>query len=211
MKTIDGFDYFGEGTRVFEKYAAGKSELITRLLVDAVYRVADSVYEDDLHMAYGEGDSTSYPVDIEDVSVDPITEEITFSIYDGDYQIRNLKPEDGKWISRLKIDLPTKALEYMTSTKEEDQVVSNEENLLVYSKEANTGPIFAVQYINGFGSFVRVNGRWMMLAPDDESFDDMFTREIDPEKASEFLAEYDKGDMTVNQADSYAVQEEELQ
>jgi hypothetical protein len=158
-----------------------------------------------LCVAFGDEEATEYPVDIEDTIIDEKTGDITFSVYDGEYILRKLTPEDGKWLSRFQIDLPVKALEYLLAPSKEERPNMSQEMLVAYSKEESTGVVFGVEYINtNLGSFVRTNGMWMLLSRDDETFEDMYATFIDPEKADEFLADYDKGGMTVEQADTYA-------
>lgn len=207
----EGIQYLGEGVRVFEKKSSNPDDCF-KFLVDSVFRYTDDP-EDRLYLGLGTDTSAmEYPADIEDVVTDPSTGTITFSVYDGDYTIRALQPDDGKWISRLKISLPTKALEYMTSEKEDDSVNPNvEEQLIAYSEGDNSGPIFAVQYINGFGSFVRISGKWMLLSPNDESFDGMHVYDIDPDKSPEFMSAFDKGNLTVEDAQEFMLTEEESQ
>jgi hypothetical protein len=105
----------------------------------------------------------------------------------------------------LKIDLPTKALEYLLTPTEQERPNMAQEILVAYSKEESTGLVFGVEYTNTtLGSFLRSNGMWILLSREDETFEDMYATFIDPEKAEEFIEAYDKGGMTVEEADTYA-------
>lgn len=193
--------------RVFEKTNLETKEREFRFIVDRGYRYTDDP-NDYLFLSFGSGDedgARQYPVDIEDTEIDKETGDITFSVYDGSYIIRKLRPEDGKWLSSLKIDLPTKALEYLLTPTEQERPNMAQEILVAYSKEESTGLVFGVEYTNtNLGSFLRSNGLWILLSRDDETFEDMYATFIDPEKADEFIAAYDKGGMTVEEADTYA-------
>jgi hypothetical protein len=200
----DNIVFLFQELRVFEKTNTKTKEIEFRFIADSAFRFADDP-NDYLCVAFGDEEATEYPVDIEDTIIDEKTGDITFSVYDGEYILRKLTPEDGKWLSRFQIDLPVKALEYLLAPSKEERPNMSQEMLVAYSKEESTGVVFGVEYINtNLGSFVRTNGMWMLLSRDDETFEDMYATFIDPEKADEFLADYDKGGMTVEQADTYA-------
>lgn len=196
--------YLFEEPRVFEKTNVDTKEVDFRFIVDRAFRFTNDP-NDYLNIALGEEDAREYPVDLDDTNIDSKTGDITFSVFDGNYIIRKLHPEDGKWLSRFQIDLPQKALEYLLAPSEQERPNMSQEMLVAYSKEESTGLVFGVEYTNtNLGSFVRSNGLWMLLSRDDETFEDMYATFIDPEKAEEFLAAYDKGGMTVETADTYA-------
>lgn len=198
--------YLFQEPRVFEKKNTETNETEFRFIVDRAFRFTDDP-NDYLNIALGDDDGArEYPVDLDDTNIDKKTGDITFSVFDGDYIIRKLKPEDGKWVSRLKMDIPVKALEYMLNPDERrTPMAENRELLTAYSRDDKSGPIFGVEYLNSnLGSFIRSNGLWILLSPEDETFDDMYITVIDPEKADKFLEAFDKGGMTVEEADTYA-------
>ena len=80
------------------------------------------------------------------------------------------------------------------------------EELVALSQSDTDGPVYAVTYANDFGVFSRQNGVWIQLAPTHEEYDGMFGTFIDPEKGDEFIAAYDKGDMTVPEAEQFQME-----
>jgi hypothetical protein len=83
--------------------------------------------------------------------------------------------------------------------------VENQEELLALSQDDENGPIYAVMYSNDLGLFQRRNGIWLQLPSDHDEFDDLFATSIDLERGDDFIAAYDKGNMTVPEADTFQV------
>lgn len=84
-----------------------------------------------------------------------------------------------------------------------------EEKLIAWSQSDKEGPLYAVTYENSYGMFTRKNGTWVLLAGGYANFEDIFMTDIDPEKADDFITAFDKGGMTVPEADKYQVSNEE--
>lgn len=200
----DNFIYLFDKVGVFEKKNSD-GDLEFRFVVDKVYRLKDDEFGEYLYIAYGDDESPAeYEVNLDEVDVDD-KGNVHFKKYDGEYIIRSFVPSDGNWASKFKTDVPVKALEYTQASQEGDEVKMAQEFIAAYSKEVSTGPVFGVEYSNSdLGSFMRVNGVWVSLSQDDESFIDLWATFIDPEKADDFLKAYDKGGMTVEEADTYA-------
>ena len=85
-----------------------------------------------------------------------------------------------------------------------------EDKLIAWSQDDKEGPLYAATYENDYGMFTRVNGTWVLLAGGYSNFEDIFMTDIDMERADEFIAAYDKGDMTVPQSDTFQVAPEEV-
>lgn len=83
--------------------------------------------------------------------------------------------------------------------------MENQEELLALSQDDENGPIYAVMYSNDLGLFQRRNGVWLQLPSNHDEFDDLFATNIDLERGDDFIAAYDKGDMTVPEADTFQV------
>ena len=83
--------------------------------------------------------------------------------------------------------------------------MDNQEELVALSQDDENGPIYAVTYSNDLGMFQRRNGVWIQLPSDHDEFDGMFGTFIDLERGDDFIAAYDKGSMTVPQADTFQV------
>ncbi len=203
----DEIVYLFEEPRVFEKVNVDTKEVEFKFIVDRAFRLTSDP-NDYLYIGAGDdeyAEAREYPVDLDDTNIDKETGDITFSVYDGEYVIRQIAPEDGKWLSRLGIDLPQQAVLSLLAPSQNGSPNTSQEMLVAYSREESTGLVFGVEYIKtNLGSFVRNNGIWLLLSRDDETFEDMYATFIDPDKAEEFLTEYDKGGMTVERADTYA-------
>lgn len=201
----DNFIYLFNKVGVFEKKMPDGT-LEFRFVIDKAFRLRDDEFGEYLYIAYGDDDESpsEYDVNLDEVDVDD-KGNVHFSKFGGEYTIRSFVPSDGKWASKFKTDIPVKALEYIQAPREGDEVKMAQEYIAAYSKEISTGPVFGVEYSNSdLGNFMRVNGMWVSLSQDDESFIDLWATFIDPEKADDFLKAYDKGGMTVEEADTYA-------
>lgn len=195
---------------VFEKKPNDpSSDASFKVIVSKALRDPSDPMEGELIIECGDDDDDVkvYPVDLNEVDTDK-DGNLHFEIFDAKYTIRGLVPEDGKWHRSLKykIDLPVKVLEYMLNPNlSGEKMAETQEMLVSYSKNDTSGPVFGVEYSNSaLGSFIRSNGAWLMLSPQDETFEGMYVTVIDPEKSEDFLNAYDKGGMTVEQADAYA-------
>ena len=83
------------------------------------------------------------------------------------------------------------------------------QDLEALSQDATEGPVYAVTYTNDFGVFSRQNGMWIQLSPEHEEYDGMYSTFIDPEQGDEFIAAYDKGNMTVPEAEKFQIEPSE--
>lgn len=63
--------------------------------------------------------------------------------------------------------------------------------------------IYGVLYINRFGAFIRANGSWVGVTPDDATFEDTIPYEVNPETVDQFLSEFDSGELLVDDAEPY--------
>jgi hypothetical protein len=187
-----------------------------RMTILGAYRSPNASGDDDvLSVSFTDPPMRQFPVDIEQTTTEPTTGTISFTVFDGNYTIRKLQEEDGVWVSKYKIPLPVEALESIVDTEGNSGYMAytgktvQEEELTALSESATDGPVAAVTYINALGMFERRNGSWILLAPEHDTFDGLYGTFIDPEKAEEFLATFDKGGMTVPEADKYQVEEDQ--
>jgi hypothetical protein len=77
--------------------------------------------------------------------------------------------------------------------------------MIALSQDDERGTIYAIMMINELVLFERRSGIWIQLPSDHEEFDDLFGTSIDMARADEFLALYDRGDMTVPVADAFQI------
>lgn len=69
--------------------------------------------------------------------------------------------------------------------------------------------IVGLLYNNDSGTWSRIDGDWVLLAPEDEAYEDTVVIEIDPDKASDFIKMYDDNYITVTDAEQYELVDED--
>jgi hypothetical protein len=208
---IEDMDIAFTGTGALIKKANTPDESYQRTITGAYRYPGATGSDDNLLVTFPEPPAADFPVDSEQTTTDPNTGIITFSVFDGDFTIRKLEENDGTWVSKYKIPLPVDALESIVETERvmnymvymSSSEASVGEELAALSQDDATGPVYAVTYTNAIGLFQRVNGTWVLLGSDHKDFDGMYETLIDPERADEFLTTFDKGGMTVEDADTY--------
>lgn len=116
-----------------------------------------------------------------------------------EYTVRELRDNDGLWLSKYGVLLPEEALSALI--KIGGYVDSNEQFMAVATDDSPY--IVAVLYSNGNGTFSRQDGQWIKLAENDTTFDSMIPMPVDSSKASEFLDLYDRNFVSVSDAQKY--------
>lgn len=116
-----------------------------------------------------------------------------------DYTVRELRDNDGLWLSKYRILLPEEALSALIAIG--GQVDSNEQFMAVATEDSPY--VVAVLYSNGSGTYSRQDGQWVKLAENDTTFDSMIPMAVDPSKAREFLDLYDDNFVSVSDAQKY--------
>lgn len=135
------------------------------------------------------------------ITLDPNTGRLEFES-DGDtYNVREPRDNDGVWASKYGTSLPVEALPAFVSQGASDQV-DPQESLVAYAPD-DGAYVVGLTYTNDMGTWARNQGDWSLMAPDDDSYDQMQAIEIDPEKADDFLNFYDKNYTTVDDAQQY--------
>lgn len=116
-----------------------------------------------------------------------------------EYTVRELRDNDGLWLSRYGILLPEEALSALIEIG--GHVDSNEQFMAVATDDSPY--VVAVLYRNGAGTFSRQDGQWIKLAENDNTFESMIPMPVDPSKAKEFLDLYDHNFVSVSDAQKY--------
>jgi hypothetical protein len=207
----DEMDVTFKGVGALIKESPDKEESYKRTILGAYRYPGASGSDDNLLVTFTEPPASDFPVDSEETTTDPDTGIITFSVFDGNYTIRKLEENDGTWVSKYKIPLPVDALESIVETERvmnymaymSSSEATGQEHLVALSQDAENGPVYAATYENAIGLFNRVNGTWVLLGSNHEDFDGLYGTFIDPDRAEEFLSAFDKGGMTVPEADTY--------
>jgi hypothetical protein len=179
---------------------------------EAVLR-ADST-KDGLVIHFPKVSPVSYPST--DLTVDQKTGRLTFTSAATRYQLRELREDDGEWLSKYKTLLPLPALGALVEPGTSgDQVASPDDSMNNPSESIDAFAtedsvyIVGVVYTNTAGRWSRQGGDWILLAGSDTTFsdDDMMVIPIDPAKAGQFLDMYDQNHVTVTDAERYEAQD----
>lgn len=133
------------------------------------------------------------------ITVDPSTARLEFESDGKTFRVREPRENDGAWLSKYKISLPLDAIRAFAIR---GVSMNPEETLDAYATD-DSPYIVGLVYTNGVGRWTRVDGDWVLLASDDDTFDDMNVFEIDPERADEFLTLYDDNYVSVTDAEQY--------
>jgi hypothetical protein len=105
------------------------------------------------------------------------------------YRVRELREQDGRWVSALKTELPVEVLETLIN----QGVTVETESVTAHAME-DSPYVIGVTYYGPDGPYMRIGGDWLQVASADDIFSgsNIFSIEIDPEKVDEFIALYDK-------------------
>lgn len=116
-----------------------------------------------------------------------------------EYTVRELRDNDGLWLSKYGVLLPEEALTALIQIG--GYVDSNEQFMAVATEDSPY--IVATLYSNGSGTYSRQDGQWIKLAENDTTFDSMIPMAVDSSKAHEFLDLYDNNFVSVSDAQKY--------
>jgi hypothetical protein len=159
-------------------------------------------------------DADVYYFDIDEAKINPqgTSALIRFDSDDTNYLLRPVYNDDGEWMSKYKIELPTELLTQKVSLDAHDAIekylgvelgdpLEFFEMLYAYYEE-NFPNIVAVTYISSLGTYTRVGASWSPADLGASMYDNWSGVEIDPEKAQEFLNKYDElgGSVSVEEA-----------
>ena len=161
-------------------------------------RVANGItaYQGDgiVTIDYWMGNDPSFEV-ISDITTDKNTGIIKFSTLSADYTVRELREEDGIWLSFYRIPLPVSVLKQNLKKIMEKNPMAADADTPVEELYACTfvgdDVVVGLLYDNDFGRYARIGGDWVLMSELDGAFDDIIAVPIDPEKADEFLELYD--------------------
>lgn len=116
-----------------------------------------------------------------------------------DYVVRELRDNDGLWLSRYSILLPEDALSALIKL---GGYVELTEQFVSFATD-DSPYVVAVVYSNSGGRFSRQDGQWVKIADNDTTLDSLIPTAIDPNKAREFLDLYDDNFVSVSDAQAF--------
>jgi len=123
---------------------------------------------------------------------------IEFESNGSQYVIRPIRSEDGYWLSDLHTSIPIDALM--------DKVTGDNMNETLTAYMLDDSPyVVGLVYHTDNGDYSREDGMWVQLSPDDDLFsnDDVYSADIDPSKADEFINLYDDNYVSVDDLTDY--------
>lgn len=152
-----------------------------------------------------------------DLTINEKTGTIDFKSLNVDFTIRELREEDGYWISSLRMPLSVPIMENMMENARKknfmailpgSEVEVEQEKLIAYAFDDSLYVVGLV-YSNDLGRWARTGADWVLMGADDDTFADSVAIEIDPERASEFVDLYDANYIPVSDAEEFEAVEEE--
>jgi hypothetical protein len=168
--------------------------------------------QDGLTVYFSGWQSGTFPVGLDELTIDENTGIIRFNAYDADYLIREFREEDGLWLSAYQTVLPVDALVNLTEGPLSNMDVSvdpnQEESMTAYATD-DSGYVLGLVYNDSVASWLRTNGDWALLSDDDDTFDDMIAIPIDPTKADDFVNLFDTKHPSITEANTYSDLSEE--
>lgn len=154
--------------------------------------------------AHGRGGKVIFRID--DLTRDRATDDIDFVSRNIGYGTRPFSEDDGEWLSRYKILLPTDALAGLTR-QGNDQNMDTPETLTAYISE---GFVAGIVYENNDGRWIRASNQWITLDPSDTSLSDpegnTTSFEVDPESAADFVDLFDAQHVTEEEAAPFNIE-----
>lgn len=157
---------------------------------------------------YTEGTKESF--ETKDGNIEPYNNgKVGFTTSDGDeYTIFPVESTDGEWISEYKTPLPVSNLKKLLVNSQESKPMpyleTDAEKMLAFQLPEDEY-IFGVLYINKYGAYMRRNGSWIEVSPEDSTFDGTTGYEIGRDKAQEFIKSFDQGALKVESVQGYLV------
>lgn len=185
---------------------------------DSYYSMAiEYAYKNDdnseLIVIYSDGIEDSFA--LKEGKIEPYTNGfVRFSSDRGDFQIRPFNESDGYWVSDYQIDLPISVVTKLAVDAEgydnmpylEDQ----RESLLAFQLPGDDY-IYGLLYVTKYGPFIRKNGAWMGVSPNDDTFDGAKGYAVNAETASELVEMFDKGTLKAGEATSFLTESEDAE
>jgi hypothetical protein len=133
----------------------------------------------------------------------------SFTTSSGDsYTIVPLQPTDGGWISEYKLPLPVSLLKKMLTKSQETKSMpyleDSAEKMLAFQLPEDEY-VFGILYVNQYGAYVRRNGTWVEVSRLDSTFEETVPYEIGRDNAADFVSEFDRGALKVDDAQEYLI------
>ena len=151
-------------------------------------------------------DKTNVEYNCDQITQDTITGRLEFASDGETYRIRELREDDGEWLSSLKVSLPIFAL---TGLINQGATMATNTGLETFTAYALDDSVYVVGliYSNGIGRWSRVDGDWNLLSSTDDIFSTSVAMDLDPKKADEYIDLFDKNYVTITDTEAYELPE----
>lgn len=116
-----------------------------------------------------------------------------------EYTVRELRDNDGIWLSKYGILLPEDALSALIEIG--GQVDLNEQLVAVATDDSPY--VVGLLYRNANGTYARQDGQWVKVAENDHTYDSMVPMHIDPSRSKDFVVLYDENYVSVSDAQEF--------
>jgi hypothetical protein len=150
-----------------------------------------------------------FEVEEQDLKKKESNNTISFQSSEYNYLIRNLREEDGIWMSNYRIPLPVEVLEKIIDQASESMYMAYrndynpKEELLVALALPDSDFIYGLMYSSESGDWIRVNSDWLLMSPVDNTFEDSVALPISPDRAEEYIEKYDSEKLTISDTEPY--------
>jgi hypothetical protein len=185
-----------DGYRVVARVNPETGEKMARVANGITAHQGDGIVTIDYWM----GNDPSFEV-VSDITTDKNTGIIKFSTLSSDYTVRELREEDGIWLSFYRIPLPVSVLKQNLKRIMEKNPMAEDADIPAESLYAcvfaGDDVVIGVLYDNGQGNYARVGGDWVLMNDTDPAFDDIIAVPINPEMSDQFLEVYDTKVLTL--------------
>ena len=122
------------------------------------------------------------------------------------FQIRPFADTDGEWLSRYQTAVPALALRNMVSGYNNTEgtymssYLNDQRETMVAFQFPGDNFLFGLLYINRFGAYIRLDGSWVMVPHNDDTFDETYPYYVNPDSVDDFLTAWDQGPVAVDDA-----------
>jgi len=179
---------------IYARYGVLTTKGQTPVAISGVYAT------DDKKKLVFEGNTDSEKVwSVNKLNIFPLSGTIYFRSRGTEYVVREVRDNDGLWLSKYGVSLPEDALGALIQIG--GQMGSGEQFTAVSTDDSPY--VVGLLYKNGSGTYARQDGLWVKLAENDTTYDSMVPIGIEPSKANAFLKLYDKNYVSVSDAENY--------
>ncbi len=185
-------------------YASAEAEepTETHAILGAYYEPSGE-YEG-LYFVLPEGEIKYFDVQIAKLASQNDGAYLTFEAEGNLWLIRSLREDDGVWVSKYKMELPTEIIEALIIGRSSEaiskylqisvpQPTVEFESLTAYFTETSKS-ITALNYLSSYGNYTRIDYGWERTDISADYYNDLAVAEIEPSKAQQLLDKYDEVD-----------------